>query len=76
MPKNMKVTIEISKNSKEYLVALAIRIKKRMGIQQFISFKDMDVAQIQEWIKNADKIIPGIVLKELQNSPHTVEINY
>ncbi|WP_292801394.1 hypothetical protein [Nostoc sp. NMS7] len=70
------MTIEISKNSKEYLVALAIRIKKRMGIQQFISFKDMDVAQIQEWIKNADKIIPGIVLKELQNSPHTVEINY
>ncbi|MBN3877166.1 MULTISPECIES: hypothetical protein [unclassified Nostoc] len=69
----MEATVRMSK---EYLVALAIRIKKGMGIQQFISFKDMDVAQIQEWIRNSNNIIPGIVLREMQNFPHTVEINY
>ncbi|MDZ8086617.1 MAG: hypothetical protein RMY16_13840 [Nostoc sp. DedQUE12b] len=58
----------------EYLVRLAIKIKTHMGIKEFIPFKEMDQTQIQEWIINANTIIPGIFIKELPNFPHTVKL--
>ncbi|MEH2177918.1 hypothetical protein [Nostoc sp.] len=67
----MEATLTISK---EYLVGLAIRIKTRMGIEQFISFKNMDETQIQEWIINANSIIPDILIKEVLSFPHTVTV--
>ncbi|MEH2257217.1 hypothetical protein [Nostoc sp.] len=56
----------------KFLLPLALRIKGKMKISEYIHFKGMKVDEIKKWISHCDSIIPGILLKEVVNFPHRV----
>lgn len=45
------------------LIPLAINVKESMGIQQYINFKDMNVAEIEIWISAYYSVNPEIVIR-------------